>query len=294
MTQNFIEAVKSRILVGDGAMGTGLMAKGLEAGGCPDLWNVDHRGDVVDLLRAYREAGADLLLTDTFGSTRWKLGAFGLDERVDEINAAAVDLAREAAAGEAFVLGDIGPTGRFVAPLGTDPREDFVEVFREQAAALAAAGVDAIILETFMSLDELLAALDAARSTGLVVIASMSYTKDHAGTFHTIMGDDIPGSTARIEAAGADIIAANCGSGPDDYVDIAKTLCGATSLPVMVEPNAGLPQLVNDETVFPMGADEFASYVEGILSAGVRIIGGCCGTTPDHIRAIRRVVDSLA
>ncbi len=294
MTQNFIETVKSKILVGDGAMGTGLMAKGLEAGGCPDLWNVDHRGDVVDLLRAYREAGADLLLTDTFGANRWKLGAFGLDERVDEINSAAAGLAREAAAGEAFVIGDIGPTGRFVAPLGTDPREDFVEVFREQAAALAGAGVDAIILETFMSLDELLAALEAAKSTGLVVIASMSYTRDQAGTFHTIMGDDIPGSTARIEAAGADVIAANCGSGPDDYVDIAKTLCKATSLPVMVEPNAGLPQLVGGKTVFPMGAEEFASYVEGILSTGVRIIGGCCGTTPDHIRAIRRVVDSLA
>lgn len=294
MTESIIEAAKTRILVGDGAMGTSLMARGLEPGACPDLWNAERRRDIVEVLTAYREAGSDILTTNTFGANRWKLGAFGLQERGAEINSAAVDAAREAAAGKAFILGDIGPTGRFVAPLGTDAPEAFVEVFAEQAAALTEAGADALILETFTSLDEMLAALKAAKSTGIPVISSMSYTRDAAGTFHTIMGDDIPGSTERIEAAGADIVAANCGSGPDDYIDIARELSKAATAPVMVQPNAGIPQLVDGKTVFPMGADEFAEYIGPILDSGVRIIGGCCGTTPDHIRRIRAAVDSLS
>ncbi len=292
--ESIIEAVRSRVLVGDGAMGTELMKRGLSAGASPDLWNVERRDDVLAVIRSYREAGADTLITNTFGASRWKLAAFGLEERVAEINAAAVAIACEAAGHAAYVLGDIGPTGRFMEPLGTDPRDAFVEVYAEQATALAKAGADAVIFETFLALDELLAGIEGAKTAGLPIIASMSYTRDAAGTFHTIMGNDVPGSTNALEEAGAAVIAANCGTGPGDYIDIAKALSAATSLPVMVQPNAGMPRLVKGETAFPMGPDEMAGYVDAILDAGARIIGGCCGTTPEHIRAIREVVDARA
>lgn len=291
MSKNLLKDVAGRVLVCDGAMGTELMKRGLEPGSCPEAWNVDRPDDVRAIHKAYRDAGADVILTNTFGGNRWKLDAYGLAGRVAELNAAAVRLARKVAGRAGYVFGDIGPTGRFVAPLGLDPREAFVEVFREQANALAAAGADAIILETFTAVDELAAAVEAARSTGLPVAASMSFSRDAAGTFHTMMGVDIPSAVRALDAAGVDIVAANCGTGAEDYPDIARALCAATSRPVMVEPNAGLPQLVDGKTVFPMSAQEMARYAREILAAGVRIIGGCCGTTPEHIRAIRRVVD---
>jgi 5-methyltetrahydrofolate--homocysteine methyltransferase len=277
-------------------MGTELMKRGLEAGVCPETWNLDHKAALTEIHKAYRDAGADILLTNTFGANRWKLDAYGLGESVGHLNAAGVDLAREAARRTAgsFVAGDMGPTGRFVAPLGTDPREAFVEVFAEQANALSAAGVDAIALETFSALDELLAAVEAARATGLPVIASMSFTRagpDLSG-FRTMMGQDASAAAAALDAAGADVIGANCGTGPQDYANLANVLCGATKKPVLVEPNAGMPQLVNGRTVFPMAAAEFSKYVPAILAAGVRVIGGCCGTTSEHVRAIRAAVDA--
>jgi 5-methyltetrahydrofolate--homocysteine methyltransferase len=291
---DIITAIRERILVGDGAMGTALMAKGLEAGMCMDLWNADNPQPVIEVLSAYREAGADMLTTNTFGANRWKLSAYDAGDRVAEVNAAAVEVARKAADGKAFVLGDVGPTGRFMEPLGTDPRSAFVEVFAEQASALAAAGADAIILETFTALDEMLAAVEAAAASGVPVIASMSYSRDAAGTFHTMMGNDIPSSTAAIIAAGASVVAANCGTGPEDYLGIAAELCRASSVPVMIQPNAGVPQLVEGKTVFPMSADELGAYVERFLDIGVRVIGGCCGTTAEHIAAIRAEVDRIA
>ena len=293
-SENIARAARSRLLVGDGAMGTQLIERGLEAGECPELWNIERRSDVLEIQRSYREAGADLLITNTFGGTRWKLDGFHLGDRVGEISSAAVEIAREAGGEDCFVLGDIGPTGRFVAPLGTDPREAFVEVFAEQAGALVAAGADAVILETFTALDELLAALEAARATNLPVVASMSYERRREGVFHTMMGADLPGSTQALVEAGADVICGNCGTGPSDYVEIARDLCAATDLPVMIEPNAGAPRLEGGRQVFPMGPEEMAGYAGDLLAAGVRILGGCCGTGPEHIREIRKAVDRLA
>ena len=293
MTNTFLNVLKSRILVGDGAMGTELIKRGLEPGACPDIWNLDHPDRVLDVLAAYRKAGAETLITDTFGANRWKLAGFGLEARVRDINVAAAKLARKAAGKDAFVLGDIGPTGRFMEPLGTDPRSAFVEVFAEQARALAEGGADAIILETFTSLDEILAGVEAARSAGLPVIASMSFARDAAGTFHTIMGNGVAESAKALDKAGAAVIAANCGLGAESYAEIAAGLASATSRPVMVQPNAGMPQLIGGKTVFPMTPSEFASYVPALAAAGARIIGGCCGTSPEHIRAVHDAVARL-
>lgn len=290
--ESILEAVEARILVGDGAMGTQLMQRGLEPGACGELWNIDRRPDVVEVLSSYREAGADVLTSNTFGANRWKLSSSGLEGRVREINIAAVEAARDAAGQAARVLADIGPTGRLVEPLGTDPRGAFVEVFREQAEALASARPDAIILETFISLAEILAALEAAKSTGLPVIASMTYGRDVSGGFRTMMGEEIAACVGALADGGADIIAANCGTGPADYTDITAALAAAGDLPVMVQPNAGVPKLVAGRTVFPMGPEEMAEYVKPIIDAGARVIGGCCGTTPVHIRAIRRAVEA--
>ncbi|MHC4712079.1 MAG: homocysteine S-methyltransferase family protein [Planctomycetota bacterium] len=288
---SFLEAVGSGVLVGDGAMGTMLMEKGLEPGACPDMWNLERPGEVTDVLARYRQAGADTLIANTFGANRWKLSGFGLEDRVAEISRAGVEVARKAAEG-AFVLADIGPTGRFVAPLGTDPREAFVEVFAEQARALADAGADALILETFTSLEETLAALEAAKSTGLPVIASMTYSPSAAGVFRTIMGEDVARCATALAAGGADVVGANCSTGPQDFVPITAGIRSATDLPIIAQPNAGAPRLEGGKTVFPMTASEMAGYVGPILEAGAGIIGGCCGTTPEHIRAIRAAVDA--
>jgi len=293
MRANIVTAAKSKILVGDGAMGTELMKRGLAPGACPELWNADEPEKVLDVLKSYRAAGADTLITNTFGGNRWKLAAFDLAGRTAELNKAAVAIARKAAGATAYVFGDMGPTGRFMEPLGTDPRDAFVEVYSQQAQALADAGADAVILETFMSLDEILAGVEAAKATGLCVIASMSFNREASGSFRTMMGNDIASSVKALDEAGADMIAANCGLGAEHYADIAREMTAATSRPVMVQPNAGMPTLVGGKTAFPMTADEFAGYVPAIIKAGARIVGGCCGTTPDHIRAIRRIVDGL-
>jgi 5-methyltetrahydrofolate--homocysteine methyltransferase len=252
---------------------------------------VDRPEEVVDIHKAYLQAGADVIITNTFGANRWKLDAYGLSDRVAAYNAAGAKAAREAAGAGKFAAGDIGPTGRFVAPLGSDAREAFVEVFAEQAAALAAAGVDALILETFTALDELLAGVEGAKRTGLPVIACMSFTRTADGSFRTMMGDEAASSAVALEDAGVDIVGANCGAGADDYVDLASRLTKSAKRPTLVEPNAGMPQLIKGKTVFPMSAEEFASFVPKYIGAGVRIVGGCCGTTPEHIRLVREVVD---
>ena len=292
MAENFLKSLRSRVLVCDGAMGTELIRRGLGAGVCPETWNVERAAEVAAVHRAYAGAGADIVLTNTFGANRWKLDACGLADEVGKVNAAAVALARKAVGRGVFVAGDIGPTGRFVAPLGPDPRDAFVEVFAEQARALAKAGAEALILETFTSLDEILAALEGAAGTGVPVIASMSFQRAADGSHRTLMGHEAASCAAALDATGAAIIGANCGTGPEDYPDIAKTLCRATKRPVLVEPNAGIPRLVAGKTVFPMTPGQFAKFVRPILKAGARIVGGCCGTTPEHIRAVRRVVDA--
>jgi 5-methyltetrahydrofolate--homocysteine methyltransferase len=290
---NLLDILKKKVLVCDGAMGTQLIAAGLQPGECAEEWNVSRRDAVRRIQRAYIEAGADLVLTNTFGANRLALERHGLHERLAEFNAAAVENARVAAGRGGFVLGDIGPTGAFPESLGGCGEDEFRDIFLEQAEALAAAGVDAFIIETMTSVEEMRGAVRAARKAAeLPVIASAAYDPTPQGTvFRTMMGADVEQMTHAALKAGADVVGANCGGvNMRDMVAVAGIIRGITPKSILIEANAGRPEVVGGATVYPETPAEFAAHVGELLKLGVRIVGGCCGTTPDHIRAIAKIV----
>ena len=278
-------------LVVDGAMGTQLFARG--AGGAnPELWGVEHRDALLDIHRTYIAAGSRGCITNTFGGTRLKLGKAGLGDRVEELNRAAAEIAREAAGDSAFVLGDVGPTGEFMEPVGLLAEEEMIGAFREQIGALVAGGVDGIIIETIMDPGEGACAVRAARGVApdLPVFASMTFEKNPHG-FRTMMGTSPEQAVEAMAAAGADVVGANCGGiTPEDFVELMRTMRDATDLPLLAEPNAGLPQVDGDRTTYNEPPETFAKVVPLYRDAGVRVFGGCCGTGPEHRRAIATAV----
>ena len=273
----------------DGAMGTMLQAGGLEPGGCPELMNIDHPEVVRHIHEAYIEAGATIIETNTFGASRLKLDHYGLEDRVEELNMAAVRIAKEAAGTRAKVAGSMGPTGRFISPLGDLGFEDAYACFLEQASALAKAGVDYFIIETCIDIQEMRAALLAAKdiAPGIPVICQLTYSDDG----RTVTGTDPQSAAIILSHMGADIIGVNCSLGPEQLVPIVKTLAENCDCPISVQPNAGMPQLVDGETHFPMGPEDFGSWGPKLLAAGATYLGGCCGTTPAHIRALREALE---
>ena len=284
----------SRPLVADGAMGTTLFSLGLEGGGCPELLNVEQPDLVEKVHRGFIEAGADLILTNTFGGNRRRLALHGLEERVAELNAAAVAIARRAADladRPVAVAGSIGPTGDLFAPLGPLSGDEGVAVFAEQATALAQAGADVLWIETISSFEELDAACEAARGTGLPFAATLSF--DTAG--HTMMGIS-PTAVGQWWDLHRDVAAvgANCGIGPGDAVAAALGIGAVAPAAVTItKANCGIPLYKSEGGLtYPIGPDRMSDYVELALRAGTRIIGACCGSTPDHIAAIREAVDS--
>lgn len=285
MRKPFLERIKGGVLLCDGAMGTQLDAHGLQAGECHEQWNVLHPEKVKEIHSSYLDAGAEAILTNTFGGTRWRLERHGLGERVGEFNSAAAKLARSAAGEERYVLGDVGPTAEFVFPLGTRKEEEFVEVFGEEVSFLAE-GADAIAIQTMTALEELVAAVRAAKETGLPVIGSMAFQPEVPGKgFRTIMGVGIEQMVRRLEEEGVDALGANCGTVDiADMVRIVRQMRELTSLPILAEPNAGRPRLVDERTVFDQTPEVMAEHVRALVEAGADIVGGCCGTTPDHIR----------
>ncbi len=286
-----IKSFAATVRVIDGAWGTQLQERGLPAGSCPELWNVENAEAVEAVGRSYVEAGSDVILTNTFGGNQFILTNHGVGERAAELSEAGVRISRRAAGGEAKVFASIGPTGKIVM-MGEVSEDELEAAFAETVQALERGEADAIVLETFNELDELEIALKAVKkTTNLPVVASMTFSSGPDGT-NTMMGNT-PGDLARTAAeCGADAVGANCGVGPDNYVKVAELLRAATRLPIWIKPNAGLPEIAPDgQTVFPMGPDEFASYVPKLIAAGANFIGGCCGTTPDHIRALRKAVD---
>lgn len=290
------EAARDRRLVCDGAMGTQLMLAGLEQGGCGEMWNLHHPERVLDIQRRYVEAGADCLITNTFGGSRLMLRRHGCEAQAAEINQAGARIAREAfGTRPGYVLGDIGPLGALLEPYGELTADEARAALEEQAAALVAGGVDAIIIETQTGLEELGLAIDAAKSAGAPsIIASLAYDLSLDRTFYkTMMGVSPEDAAEFVEERGAHFAALNCGTGMDmaGAARVARLYRDHCALPVMVQPNAGLPVLENLKAVYKQTPEDMARDVPQVLEAGVAIIGSCCGSTPDHTRAIRRRVD---
>lgn len=277
----------------DGAMGTQLFARGVEAGACNDYLNVKSPDVVCEVHRAYLDAGSDAVLTNTFGANRVALKRHGLADQAQRMNQAGARIARRAAGGEKYVLGDIGPCGEFLEPLGTLKAQELKDAFAEQARALLAGGVDGLIIETMTALDEIVVAIGAAKSVcgDLPLFASMSF--DRAGSdFKTMMGVDVASAVVKIVSLAVDAVGFNCGTAAlDEYVELAERLVAAASsasneVLVLAEPNAGKPELVDGQAVYRVSPDDFAAAAKKIHAAGVHIIGGCCGTSPAHIEAV--------
>ena len=274
----------------DGAMGTMLQEGGLKPGGCPELMNIEQPDVVKKIHEAYIAAGATMIETNTFGASSLKLDHYGLQDRVEELNHAAVKLAREVSEGRAKVVGSLGPTGRFVEPLGDLGFEEAYNSFFQQAKALADAGADYLIFETCIDIQEMRAGLLAAKdATKLPIICQLSYSEDG----RSVTGSDPQTTAITLEAMGADIIGVNCSLGPEQLVPIVQALADNCTVPISVLPNAGMPRLENGKTVFPMGPEEFAGWGPKLVAAGATYIGGCCGTTPAHIEALSKAVKHL-
>jgi len=292
------EALRTKRLVCDGAMGTQLMLAGLEQGGCGEMWNLAHPERVLAIQRRYVEAGTDCLITNTFGGNRLMLTRHGHAEDLAALNRAAAQIARQAFGDKpGFVLGDIGPVGGVLEPYGDLKVDDVGAALREQASALVEGGVDAIILETQTSLDELGLGIAAAKAAGAsCIIASLAYDRSLDGTFfRTMMGVAPPQAAEFAEAQGADVIALNCGTGMDmaGAAEVIPQYRSASGLFTMAQPNAGLPVLENLKAVYKQTPEQMVRCLPDLLATGANIIGSCCGSTPEHTRAIRRVVDEF-
>jgi 5-methyltetrahydrofolate--homocysteine methyltransferase len=281
------------VLVGDGAWGTQLMQRGLPEGRPPEWFALERPGTIEAVARLYVEAGADLVTTDTFGGTSFRLKLHGLEGERDRINRQAVEAVKRAVAGRALVSASVGPSGQLLEPIG-DTSPDAVEAaFAEQIAVLAAAGADVLCIETMGDLTEATRAVKAAkaRAPGVPVMATMTFEPTPRGYF-TVMGVNVEKAVAGLEAAGADAVGSNCGTGIADMVEIARQMIRVAHRPVIIQPNAGLPVNRGGRIVYDETAETFAARVPELLGLGVAIVGGCCGTTPDHTRAIRRAVDA--
>jgi len=274
------------LLLADGAWGTRLAKLGLQVGEPPEVWNLQHPEKVRSIAKAYVEAGAQVVLTNTFGGSRFKLETCGLGDRVLEVNRIGAMLSREAADKNALVFASLGPTGEFLEPLGTVTETRMIEVFANQVRAFVEGRADGIVVETMTDLNEAKCALKAIReASDLPAAVCLTFDRGPRG-LATMMGVTPEAAAAELEAAGADIVGSNCGAGIEQMVDVARAMRSATSRPLWMKPNAGLPELVDGETVFRQTPEEMAAHLPALIEAGANIVGGCCGTTPDHIRAL--------
>ena len=277
-----------RILVSDGAWGTFLHKKGLQSGQCPEQWCVSHYDEVVGIAKSYIDAGANMVQSNSFGGTCFKLKHYGLADKVSELNEAAAKASRAAAGDECWVIASVGPTGQMLVT--EDVTEDeLYNAFKDQVTALERGGADALCIETMSAVDEAALAIKAAKdNTKLEVICTFTFEKGVRGEYRTMMGVS-PADAARASIeAGADIVGTNCGNGIERMVEIVREIKSAVpDAFVLVHANAGLPRIVDGMSVFPESPDDMALLVPGLIEAGANIIGGCCGTTPEHIAAIK-------
>ncbi len=289
---DFASLCRDRAVLLDGATGTNLQRAGLPAGVCPEAWIAEHPRAIIDLQKAYIAAGTRILYAPTFSANRAKLAEFGLEARTDELNRRMVELSRQAVAEAAcdeavFVAGDLTMTGQTLYPLGDLLFEDLVGIYKEQIQSIVSAGADLLVVETMMSLQECRAALLAARETcDLPVMVTLTFQEDG----RTLYGSDAVTCMTVLQAMGADAVGCNCSTGPEAMESIVREMAQVSRIPIIAKPNAGLPLLVNDETVYPMQPDEFARETAKLVRAGAQIVGGCCGTTPAHIAALSTVL----
>jgi 5-methyltetrahydrofolate--homocysteine methyltransferase len=283
------------VLVGDGAWGTQLMQRGLPPGQPPEWFALDQPGTIEEVARLYLEAGADLVTTDTFGGTSFRLKLHGLDGERERVNRQAVEAVKRAVGGRALVSASVGPSGQLLEPHGELSPDAVEEAFAEQIAALASAGADVLCIETMSDLTEATRAVRAAKAVapGVPVMATMTFERTPRGYF-TVMGVSVERAVAGLEVAGADVVGSNCGTGIEDMIEVARAMIRATRLPLLIQPNAGLPESREGQVVYNQTPETMAARVPELLDLGVAIVGGCCGTTPDHVRAIRRAVDAWA
>ena len=285
---------EGKVLVSDGAWGTFLHQKGLKADECPESWNLKHPEEVMEIAKSYVEAGADIILTNSFGASPLKLEGYGLEGEAFRLNKSAAELSKKAAGDRILVLGSVGPTGKMVM-MGEASAPEVYNGFMEQAKGLAEGGADGIVIETMTDPEEARLAIEAARKvTELDIACTFTFTKNQDGAYRTIMGTNVEAYLEMAISAGADIIGANCGNGTAGMIEIVREIRALDpQIPVLVHANAGLPVYQDGKTVFPETPDEMASQIRELVEAGASIVGGCCGTTPEHIRQIVQILATM-
>jgi 5-methyltetrahydrofolate--homocysteine methyltransferase len=282
------------LLVSDGAWGTFLYAKGLKAGECPEKWNLENPDAVFEIAESYIKAGSDMIETNSFGGNKYKLQSFGLEDKVHEINRAAAQISRKAAGPDKHVIGSMGPTGKMLM-MGDVTADELYDAFKEQAIALEEGGADALVIETMFDLEEAKLAIKAAKeNTKCEVICTMTFENAGDSGYRTMMGTSPSDMLNDLKSTGVDIVGANCGNGMCGMIDIVKEIRATDkAIPVLIHANAGVPELKDGETVFRESPDETAGYINELLEAGANIVGGCCGTTPQHIEKITEIVKDI-
>ncbi len=291
--RNLLDRLKAGdVIVGDGAWGTLLMARGLKPGEPPETVNLTRSEVLEEIARQYLDAGAEIVTTNTFGGSPARLRQYGLDGQTEAVNRAAVEAVRRAVGDRAYVSASVGPCGHLLKPYGDADPADIAAGFERQIRALGASGVDLICIETMTDLTEAALAVRAARAAApdVPVMATMTFDKTCRG-FFTVMGVSIEQAVRGLTEAGADILGSNCGNGIEIMIDIARQFRACSDRPIAIQSNAGLPEQRGAALVYPEEPDFMAAKAATLLELGVSLIGGCCGTSPEHIRALRRVVD---
>ena len=286
--QEFHKRMEQGPLILDGATGSNLFKAGMPHGICSEKWISEHPEPLQSLQRAYTEAGSDIVYAPTFMANRISLGSHGLAEETEALNRKLVGISKEAAAGRALVAGDLTTTGKLMEPLGEMPYEKLYEAYKEQITYLVDAGVDLLVAETMMAADETMVILDAAAAVcDLPVLCSLTIEADGSLFF----GGNIYDTVEALEAVGADAVGCNCSVGPDQLVSVISGIRSRLSIPVIAKPNAGMPKITETgEAIYSMNAEDFGRHMKALADAGATVLGGCCGTDPEYIRAIRKQI----
>ena len=289
---SFSERLTSgQVMLADGAMGTMLLQRGLEPGQPPETVTLSNPGALEEIAQMYLDAGADIVETNTFGASPARLSTYGLDGKTEELNEAAVRAVRTVVGNRAYVAGSCGPSGKLLQPYGDATPDELYEGFKRQTDSLVAAGVDCVFVETMIDLKEAQLAVRAAKdsSSQIPVLATMTFDPTPRG-FFTIMGTDVETAAAELTEAGADAVGSNCGNGIENMVEIARAFKTANNRPLIIQSNAGMPQTVDGAVVYGETPEFMAEKAKELVALGASVVGGCCGTTPEHIAALRKVV----